>query len=52
MSDTFNNPTFAPETEAVVDLHTDYVESEILLHSYVKEMSAATPEKCKANLAP
>jgi hypothetical protein len=47
MSGTFNDPTFAPETEAVVDLHTDYVESEILLDSYVKEMPAATPEKCK-----
>jgi hypothetical protein len=47
MSNLFNDPTFAPETEAVVDLHTDYVESEILLHLYVKEMSPATPEKCK-----
>jgi hypothetical protein len=37
MSNTFNDPTFAPETEAVVDLHTDYIKSEIALHLYVME---------------
>jgi hypothetical protein len=45
VSDTFNDPTFAPETEAVANFHTDYVKSEILLRLYMKEMSAATPEK-------
>jgi hypothetical protein len=51
MTDKFNDNKFSPETEAVVDLHSDYKESFELPHSKVKDMSPATPEKWKENFS-
>jgi hypothetical protein len=46
MSDKFNDQTFSPQTESVINLHSDYKESEAIPHSKVSHMLPATPEKC------
>jgi ElaB/YqjD/DUF883 family membrane-anchored ribosome-binding protein len=51
LSEKFNDDTFTPESEAVQDLHSDYKDSIVLYHSLVKNMTVATPEKCKEKIS-
>ncbi len=46
VSEKWNDPLFAPETEELPNTHHDFFDSEIIDHSLVSEMVAATPEKC------
>ena len=47
----FNDPTFAPVTEELPELHSDFICSELLEHALVKDLAHATPEKCQGKFA-
>lgn len=47
LSDKFNDPSFTPVTEELPTLHSDFIFSEELGRVLVKELAAATAEKCQ-----
>jgi hypothetical protein len=47
MADEWNNPFFAPETEEIQGLHSNFSTTEALDHDLVSQMSPATPERCQ-----
>ena len=51
LSDKWNDPSYVVETAEIDGLHSDFVYSELICHSQVKHMVAATPEKCEGKFS-
>jgi hypothetical protein len=51
ISNTWNDPSFAPQTEVIQDLHQNFVVSDKLEHRLVEEMAPATPDKCRVKFS-
>jgi hypothetical protein len=47
----WNDPLFAPETEELPELHSDFICSETVDYEMVSGMVSATPEKCQGKFA-
>jgi hypothetical protein len=47
MAAVYNDPTFNPVTQILLQNHMDYTEEIDLSHSKVEHMSEATPDKCQ-----
>ena len=47
LSDKWNDQFFAPETKDLPDLHPDFVDTEMVDHTLVCQMTPADPKKCK-----
>ena len=41
----WNDPAFEPSTEALTEMHTDFLDSKIITHDLVAHMTPATAEK-------
>jgi hypothetical protein len=51
ISNRWNDPSFAPETEEIPDLHSEFDLSEEIPHQLVAEMAPGTPEKCQSKFS-
>ncbi len=47
LAEEWNNPNFAPETEEIQGLHSNFNTTQTLSHDLVSKMAPATPEKCQ-----
>jgi hypothetical protein len=50
ISDKWNDHNFAPDTKEIMDLHSDFSESEYLSWMCVENLAPATPENARKNL--
>lgn len=51
LAEKWNDPLFAPETEELGDLHSDFVLTQHLTFMHVEHMATATPEKCHSKFS-